>query len=147
MQKNYSKVVVYYARIMPSLTGSYNIQAVDGSSINSDNVGLLTAFPLATASATIELLGPTLTSKAPKHNPVFTGYVGGVTAEMVSTTDASNVQDKLNLLSIKADEQNTKASNATVSINTHTQNIASLQTSLTAAETSIQQLNQEMDNI
>ena len=68
-------------------------------SISAEALGAATVantLSVSVAQATNDLLGPTLAAKAPKHSPVFTGNVTGISANMITTDNQENVQDELN---------------------------------------------------
>jgi len=82
---------------MANLLGS-SIQSSLGS-ISAEQLGAATVantLSVTVAQATNDLLGPALAAKAPKHNPVFTGNVTGVSANMITTDNQGNVQSELN---------------------------------------------------
>lgn len=87
-----------------SVLGNFSITQKNPSTLTTDSVALLSALATTTASATSNALLPALDLKAPKNNPVFTGTVQGVTANMVTATNpsgfTSNVQTELNNLNI-----------------------------------------------
>ena len=84
---------------MANLSGSFNIQASQTSSVNSDSIAVANALAVAVATTTKDLLIPSIDMKAPRSNPIFTGNVQGITASMVTAVDKvgapSTVQTEL----------------------------------------------------
>ena len=85
---------------MPSLIGNYSITSTNSSTLNSDSIATANALSISVATATKDLLLPAIDTKAPRNNPIFTGTVQGITANMITATaddgTTSNVQNELN---------------------------------------------------
>ena len=85
---------------MPSLIGNYSITSTNSSTLNSDSIATANALSVSVATATKDLLLPAIDTKAPRNNPIFTGTVQGITANMITATaddgTTSNVQNELN---------------------------------------------------
>ena len=84
---------------MANLLGSFNIQASQTGSVNSDSIAVANAIAVSVATTTKDLLIPSIDMKAPRNNPIFTGNVQGITASMVTALDKvgapSTVQTEL----------------------------------------------------